>query len=1114
MGPDDQIPFARIPDGAAQSNERDYGLSTFQDETNVESSALSLGYYFSDDPYAASDPLGVGSETLYTPKVAVGRLVESAAQIDSALSRFLASHGNLNATSSLTTGYSFLTGGAQVVSANLAADGLHSVGDLINDSWDTSDLDAALATGGNQVDSINAHFDYSRALPAEDDTDGTETDLFTTTDARALPQASEGTYVGSLLFSMGCHAGLDIDDAEVSISGLATPVDDWAKAFADSGSLWIANTGYGYADSSVLAYSAELMADFAGNLGGGLTIGEALSEAKQEYAAGNAILSPYDLKALMESTFYGIPMYHLNGSTSAGQPAPTSAGTLGTDPGTGLPSLGFSADGTQFSEQPGATSGSYYQAAEVAAGFQSGLQTTEYRPVEPLLSHPATEPGYVAHGALITSLSSSDTPDFTPEYSLPAVSTQDSSGPVIGDAAFPGTLQRVAAYDTFTPSGTATGARLDLVAGQFFPDPASPGKGTERLFGSIDGEILYQPSGAPLSTDFDPATIDDSEALTSGSASTGWSAGFQVHVTPSSQGDAVEKVLVLYTDAESPGTWSVLQLANPAGDGVTWTGNSGLPNADNVQFVVEALDAAGNVAVSNNEGADFDGTPQPAVVVSLSGSSLPDGSFTGAVTASISAPAGSTYVLDGSAPTAVPTGGQLEVGTVGSHILTVTGSDSPTDVVTRTFSISAVQTTVDLATSDPTGVVGEPLTFQATVAAVPPGAPPAGSVQFFDDTNPITSSGCGAGGPVALVAGLASCTVAFPVPTTGDQITATYLPAVESGFAASTTGSALVQPVSQAFTATSLAAAGPASPVVGQTESFVASVQASSPGSGTPTGQVEFLDGSAPIPSCGSAVGEPLQPATAPSAGSTVTCAITFTTGGDHVLSAVYFGDVSYGGSSSVGAPLIQNVGTVTPVATIRSTPGTVALGAPVTFTATVAGPAVPDSVVPSGSVTFYDSSTGQSLPCGTSMTVDLTDGTASCQTELLTVGSHQIDFTYSGDGNYSDVTSSAVSENVDQATTAVDLSRRPPPPVWGNRSPSPPPWPASTGRLSLQARCSSSTAPRPSSATGPRRRRALGRLRQLHHRFCRSGGSFGHRFVRWRQQLLFPPPPERSPRR
>ena len=107
----------------------------------------------------------------------------------------------------------------------------------------------------------------------------------------------------------------------MSTSGVTTPVDDWAKTFADAGALWVANTGYGYADTDTVAYSAKLMAEFAGNLNGSLTIGEALAAAKQQYAAGNAILSPYDLKALMESTFYGLPMYHLNTSGHPGRAA-------------------------------------------------------------------------------------------------------------------------------------------------------------------------------------------------------------------------------------------------------------------------------------------------------------------------------------------------------------------------------------------------------------------------------------------------------------------------------------------------------------------------------------------------------------------------------------------------------------------------------------------------------------------------------------------------------------------------------------------------------------------------------------------------------------------------
>ena len=240
------------------------------------------------------------------------------------------------------------------------------------------------------MDSINAHFDFSRALPAYDNTNNVQTNLFTTQDVRDPPDST--SYAGRLLFSMGCHAGLDVDDAEIATSGISTPVDDWAKAFADSGALWIGNTGYGYADTDTVAYSAKLMAAFAGNLGGSLTIGEALTQAKQQYAAGNAILSPYDLKALMESSFYGLPMYHLN---SAGTPAPPATGpSTTTDPATGLTTAPVSVILGQGTA-PGqlglvsTSNGSYYQvngsresttSSETQAGRRSRPCTARTRP--------------------------------------------------------------------------------------------------------------------------------------------------------------------------------------------------------------------------------------------------------------------------------------------------------------------------------------------------------------------------------------------------------------------------------------------------------------------------------------------------------------------------------------------------------------------------------------------------------------------------------------------------------------------------------------------------------------------------------------------------------------
>ena len=85
VGADDQIPMGRVPDTTVSDNEADYAASTLPGINDQLSSALSEGYFLSDDPYASPNPLGVGGQTLYTPSLAIGRLVETPTQIDNAL---------------------------------------------------------------------------------------------------------------------------------------------------------------------------------------------------------------------------------------------------------------------------------------------------------------------------------------------------------------------------------------------------------------------------------------------------------------------------------------------------------------------------------------------------------------------------------------------------------------------------------------------------------------------------------------------------------------------------------------------------------------------------------------------------------------------------------------------------------------------------------------------------------------------------------------------------------------------------------------------------------------------------------------------------------------------
>ncbi len=599
------------------------------------------------------------------------------------------------------------------------------------------------------------------------------------------------------------------------------------------------------------------MADFAANLNGSLTIGEALTQAKQQYAASNAVLSPYDMKALMESTFYGLPMYSLN---KPGTPVTPPAGppTAVVDPSSGLTDLAAPIAvslGQGNSTAPGqldlvsTANGDYYQ-VNGSTPTDSGTQQTEYRPIEPLVTYPVSEPGLSPHGALVTALSSTDVAGFTPAISMPAAGSADSTPPQIGEAAYPGTLQRVVTYGTFTKSGTSQSAQLDLVAGQFIPNAASPGRGTERLFNSISAQVYYLPPTSQYAYDFTPATIDSTQASTSAAG-----ISFAVKVTPSVA--PVTEVLVLYTDALSPCTWTAAPLSAVGGD--AWTGTGPETASGQVQYIVEALDGAGNVAVSNNEGTAFSLTVQPTVAITLSGSGPTNGYYTEPVTVAISAPTGSTYVLDGSPAAPVPASGSIVVSNGGEHTVTVT--DPSGQEASQALAISSSQTLTAL--SIPGSVVaGQPVSLTATVTPATAGSgSPAGYVQFLDDNEPIAS--CGGSTGIALSASTASCTVSYAAAGT-HELTAVYLG--NSTFAVSQSTPIAVEVGLLSGTASELTVTGlsPASgPAAGGTVVTIS-------GSGLSDATVDFGSSSATDVSCTSTSCT----ATSPAGSGTVTVSV------------------------------------------------------------------------------------------------------------------------------------------------------------------------------------------------------------------------------------------------
>jgi hypothetical protein len=769
VGADDQIPMGRVPDTTVSDNEADYAASTFPGISDQLSSALSEGYFLSDDPYASPDPLGVGGQTLYTPSLAIGRLVETPTQIDNTLSRFQNSNGQLNATSALSTGYDFVTQGANAIAASLSGPlGAANVTKLISNSWTTSDLLNAVdggtptnASNAPDIVSFNGHFDFSRLLSANGDETGNSSQILDTTDVRAADAGNEITQE-RLLFSLGCHSGLEIPTNEIS-NAVSGGVDSWASTFADEGAVWVGNTGYGYANDQYISYSAKLMGLFAQSLNGSVSIGDALSEAKQLYAAQSGVLDPYDLKADMESTYYGMPNYTLSGlahpSTNSASATPQLS--LGQDPVTGLQTASISLSQSLGSnpDQLGTVTppegGTYYE-----VNNSTLEQTTAGFPIEPLSSIDVTNPGAngqlasVAHGALITGLTSTDVGDFTPSI---AEADSDASGPENQisqyETSFPATLQRVATYQLFSATGTpVTHQAVDLITGQFIPDPNNPGTGNQRLFTNVAASVEYTP---PSDTNFTPPTIDEATGIVVNNTT----AAFNVVTTPAPGGSPVKEVLALFTDTSNPGTWASVNLVQGA-DGV-WTGGAPAPASGKITYIVQAVDGDGNVAMDSDKGVEFNQVQESQVQstglgTGLSASLSPvgndtevDGFYSGPVDVTFTGAPGATvtYQVDGGASQAVGLGsngqGSFTVTGDGTHLITASDTGNQisqvvqidTTAPTISTSVSAPHsgngwtsggTTLSISASDAGSGLAS-LTYQAGTGPVTP-VPASGSI--------------------------------------------------------------------------------------------------------------------------------------------------------------------------------------------------------------------------------------------------------------------------------------------------------------------------------------------------------------------------------------------------
>jgi hypothetical protein len=134
---------------------------------------------------------------------------------------------------------------------------------------------------------------------------------------------------------------------------------------------------------------------------------------------------------------------------------------------------------------------------------------------------------------------------------------------------------------------------------------------------------------------------------------------------------------------------------------------------------------------------------------------------------------------------------------------------------------------------------------------------------------------------------------------------------------------------------------------------------------------------------------------------------------GSHTLTASYGGDANNNASTSAPYTEVINAAANATTITLSATPNPALFGQAVTMVATVSPAAA------TGSVTFKDGTNTMGM-------ATIGNGTATLITFTLSVGSHSLQASYSGDANFASSQSALLTATVTQAATATTLSASP----------------------------------------------------------------------------------------
>jgi parallel beta-helix repeat protein len=574
LGDDRIIPYYRIPDNTDKPF-RPERWQTVDDyhKVNIDSA---VGYAFhnkmflTDNIYATDRPMewktaDVIIPELFLPGIPIGRLVENPEDISAVIAAFYQKE-YVYPDKIFVTGYDFLSDSASGCSSTLENKTKGNTTNVISQKEVTDD---ELLNTSNNIVLLFQHAEHDLFNIPKKCQVGSE-------NITSQNISTAAGLNGSIVCSLGGHSGLNVPP------NASTDDFDLAQAFAQKGVLaYIAPTSYSIGLQRTIGAHELLITYFTQYLCAGMDVGTALTRAKQEYWATNYDISYIDEQVLETTTLYGLPMARIN------VPRPNSYYNE-----SGMKIMSFERGKPDIlvirptytriniiSTMP-TLPVTYYksESGELFLEPNAPVQPKEIRVFYPT-------PTRMLHGAVLTSAK------YTVKSIIPLIDVYMQSPVQIGNSGSP-------VIDNWCPAQifklktlcypqapTESRQYLIIVTGQYrgptCVTPSLVGR-AERLYDELSFQLYYaspdEETKPPVINDVSSNMINDTVNIT-------------VNVRDKS---GIRRVLVTYTDINGGWEeWRSKECKHEEGD--LWV--CGISAKEEIEFFVQAVDNAGNVAV-------------------------------------------------------------------------------------------------------------------------------------------------------------------------------------------------------------------------------------------------------------------------------------------------------------------------------------------------------------------------------------------------------------------------------------------------------------------------------------------------------------------------------------